>query len=79
MDKYLAVRNIEYSGGMSGKGTKVKLSNGSYLYGVSFVETTVGVNQVAEVLIRLTPDFENTNETTNTQAEIASTENTTKD
>ena len=69
MDKYLTVRNIEYSGGRTGQGTKVKLSDGSYLYGVSFVETTVGVDQAAEVLIRLTPDFENHNETTNTQAE----------
>ena len=73
MDKYLTVRNIEYSGGTSGKGTKVKLSNGSYLYGVSFVETTVGVDQVAEVLIRLTPDFENPNETTNSEAKAVTT------
>jgi len=58
MVKYLSVTNVEYSGGKSGKGTKVKLSDGSYLHGVSFVETTVGVDQVAEVLIRLTPDFE---------------------
>ncbi|WP_250628743.1 hypothetical protein [Acinetobacter pittii] len=56
-------------------GTKIKLSDGSYLTGVSFVETTVGIDQTAEVLIRLTPDFEKCNETTNTQAEAASTEN----
>ncbi|HDI2987029.1 TPA: hypothetical protein PL262_001940 [Acinetobacter baumannii] len=79
MAKQLSVANIEYAGGKSAKGTKVKLSDGSYLAGVSFVETTVGVDQVAEVLIRLTPDFENTNETTNTQAETTGTENTTKD
>lgn len=58
MNKQLSVANIEYAGGKSAKGTKVKLSDGSYLAGVSFVETTVGVDQVAEVLIRLTPDFE---------------------
>lgn len=79
MDKYLTVRNIEYSGGRTGQGTKVKLSDGSYLYGVSFVETTVGVDQAAEVLIRLTPDFENPNETTNAQAETTGTANTAKD
>ncbi|HHY2116909.1 TPA: hypothetical protein ACV20N_000699 [Acinetobacter baumannii] len=79
MAKQLSVANIEYAGGKSAKGTKVKLSDGSYLAGVSFVETTVGVDQVAEVLIRLTPDFENPNETTNTQAETSDTENTTKD
>ncbi|MCJ9255819.1 hypothetical protein [Acinetobacter baumannii] len=58
MAKRLSVANIEYSGGKAGTGTKVKLSDGSYLAGVTFVETTVGVGQVAEVLIRLTPDFE---------------------
>ena len=79
MSKQLSVVNIEYAGGKSAKGTKVKLSDGSYLADVSFVETTVGVDQVAEVLIRLIPDFENPNETTNTQTEIASTENSTKD
>ncbi|MFW2562464.1 hypothetical protein [Acinetobacter baumannii] len=79
MARQLSVANIEYAGGKSAKGTKVKLSDGSYLAGVSFVETTVGVDQVAEVLIRLTPDFENKNETTNTQAETTGTENTTKD
>lgn len=79
MAKQLSVANIEYAGGKSAKGTKVKLSDGSYLAGVSFVETTVGVDQVAEVLIRLTPDFENPNETTNTQAETTGTENATKD
>ncbi|MBJ8460533.1 hypothetical protein [Acinetobacter nosocomialis] len=73
MAKQLSVANIEYAGGKSAKGTKVKLSDGSYLAGVSFVETTVGVDQAAEVLIRLTPDFENPNETTNIEAEIAST------
>ncbi|KRI74281.1 hypothetical protein APC65_14885 [Acinetobacter baumannii] len=67
--KRLSVANIEYSGGKAGIGTKVKLSDGSYLAGVTFCETTVGVDQVAEVLIRLTPDFENLNETTNAQAE----------
>lgn len=75
MAKQLSVANIEYAGGKSAKGTKVKLSDGSYLAGVSFVETTVGVDQAAEVLIRLTPDFENPNETTNTQAETTGTEN----
>lgn len=73
MSKQLRVVNVEYSGGISGIGTKIKLSDGSYLYGVSFVETTVGVDQAAEVLIRLTPDFENPNETTNTQAETTDT------
>lgn len=73
MAKRLSVANIEYAGGKAGTGTKVKLSDGSYLAGVTFCETTVGVDQVAEVLIRLTPDFENPNEITNTQAEIAST------
>ncbi|KQG36983.1 hypothetical protein APC39_15465 [Acinetobacter pittii] len=68
MAKRLSVANIEYSGGKAATGTKVKLSDGSYLAGVSFVETTVGVDQVAEVLIRLTPDFENPNETTNSEA-----------
>ncbi|NUG49667.1 hypothetical protein [Acinetobacter lactucae] len=77
--KRLSVANIEYAGGKSAKGTKVKLSDGSYLAGVSFVETTVGVDQVAEVSIRLTPDFENPNETTNTEAETTGTENATKD
>jgi len=52
MAKQLSVANIEYAGGKSAKGTKVKLSDGSYLAGVSFVETTVGVDQAAEVLIR---------------------------
>ncbi|HCG3336733.1 TPA: hypothetical protein NJU01_001467 [Acinetobacter baumannii] len=79
MAKQLSVANIEYAGGKSAKGTKVKLSDGSYLAGVSFVETTVGVDQVAEVLIRLTPDFENTNETTNIEAETPGAENSTKD
>lgn len=79
MTKQLSVVNIEYAGGKSAKGTKVKLSDGSYLSGVSFCETTVGVDQVAEVLIRLTPDFENPNETTNTQAETTGTENHAKD
>lgn len=78
MSKQLRVVNVEYSGGMSGMGTKVKLSDGSYLTGVSFVETTVGIDQTAEVLIRLTPDFEKCNETTNTQAETEKTENATK-
>ena len=40
MAKQLSVANIEYAGGKSAKGTKVKLSDGSYLAGVSFVETT---------------------------------------
>ena len=75
MAKNLSVVNVEYIGGRTGKGTRVKLSDGSYLTGISFVETTVGVDQAAEVLIRLTPDFENPNETTNAQAETASTEN----
>ena len=79
MAKNLSVVNVEYTGGRTGQGTKVKLSDGSYLYGVSFVETTVGVDQAAEVLIRLTPDFENPNETSNTQAETAGAESTTKD
>lgn len=73
MTKRLSVANIEYSGGKAGRGTKVMLSDGSYLAGVTFCETTVGVDQVAEVLIRLTPDFENPNETTDTEAEIAHT------
>lgn len=76
MNKQLSVVNVEYAGGKTGKRTKVKLSDGSYLSGVSFVETTVGVDQVAEILIRLTPDFENPNEATNTQAETTGTENT---
>lgn len=71
--KRLSVVNVEYSGGISGQGTRVKLSDGSYLHGVSFVETTVGNDQVAECLIRLTPDFEKRNETTNTQAETTDT------
>lgn len=79
MAKQLSVANIEYAGGKTGKRTKVKPSDGSYLAGVSFCETTVGVDQLAEVLIRLTPDFENPNETTNTQAETTGTENATKD
>lgn len=69
MSKQLRVVNVEYSGGISGIGTKVKLSDGSYLTGISFVETTVGIDQTAEMLIRLTPDFESRNETKNTQAE----------
>ena len=76
MAKNLRVVNVEYTGGMSGLGTKVKLSDGSYLTGISFVETTVGIDQAAEMLIRLTPDFENKNEATNTQAETTGTENT---
>ena len=75
MAKNLSVVNVEYTGGRTGQGTKVKLSDGSYLYGVSFVETTVGIDQAAEMLIRLTPDFENKNETTNTQAETTGAEN----
>ncbi|KXZ72154.1 hypothetical protein [Acinetobacter venetianus] len=76
MAKHLSVVNVEYSGGMSGIGTRVKLSDGSYLTGISFVETTVGTDQTAEMLIRLTPDFENKNETANTQAKTTGTENT---
>ena len=79
MAKNLSVVNVEYTGGRTGQGTKVKLSDGSYLTGISFVETTVGIDQAAEMLIRLTPDFENKNETTNTQAETAGAESTTKD
>ncbi len=75
MAKHLSVVNVEYAGGMAGIGTKVKLSDGSYLTGISFVETTVGIDQGAEMLIRLTPDFENKDETTNTQAETTGTEN----
>lgn len=74
MAKNLRVVNVEYTGGMSGLGTKVKLSDGSYLTGISFVETTVGIDQKAEMLIRLTPDFENKNETSNTQAATIHTE-----
>ena len=75
MAKNLSVVNVEYTGGRTGKGTKVKLSDGSYLTGISFVETTVGIDQAAEMLIRLTPDFENKNETTNTQSETTGAEN----
>lgn len=75
MAKNLSVVNVEYTGGRTGKGTKVKLSDGSYLTGISFVETTVGIDQAAEMLIRLTPNFENKNETTNTQAETTGAEN----
>ena len=75
MAKNLSVVNVEYTGGRTGKGTKVKLSDGSYLTGISFVETTVRIDQAAEMLIRLTPNFENKNETTNTQAETTGAEN----